>query len=182
LVGNFGLQALINDNNAIFVTDNSPTNEAQYRARFYFDPNTITMGKNDAHFIFQGLNATGTVVLQVELRKNGNNYQISASLVNNSTGLTNSGWFSISDAPHSIELDWRASTAAGANNGGLTLWIDGGVSGNAATPQANITGIANDTRRVESVRLGAVSGIDTGTRGTEYFDAFVSRRQTYIGP
>jgi hypothetical protein len=29
--------------------------------------------------------------------------------------------------------------------------------------------------------LGAISGLDSGTRGTYYFDAFESRRQTYIG-
>jgi len=27
-----------------------------------------------------------------------------------------------------------------------------------------------------------VNGVNTGTRGTYYFDAFESRRQTYIGP
>ena len=31
-------------------------------------------------------------------------------------------------------------------------------------------------------RLGAVSGIDRGTRGTHYFGAFDTRRWTYIGP
>jgi hypothetical protein len=30
--------------------------------------------------------------------------------------------------------------------------------------------------------LGAVAGIDSGTRGTIFFDAFESRRQSYIGP
>ena len=65
--------------------------------------------------------------------------------------------------------------AVGANDGGLTLWIDG-------TQKANLTGADNDTRRIDRVRLGAASGIDTGTRGTYYFDAFESRRQTYIGP
>jgi len=62
----------------------------------------------------------------------------------------------------------------GANNGGLPLWIEG-------TQKASITRMDKDTRQIESVRLGAVSGIDIGTRGTEYFDAFESRRQTYIG-
>ena len=61
-----------------------------------------------------------------------------------------------------------------ANNGSVTMWIDGTQIGSA-------TAIDNDTRRIESVQLGAVSGIDTGTRGTYYFDAFESRRQTYIG-
>jgi len=48
--------------------------------------------------------------------------------------------------------------------------------------QANLTGVDNDTARLDFIRFGAVSGIDTGTRGTEYFDAFESRRQSYIGP
>jgi hypothetical protein len=179
LAGTQGMQAQINDNNSIFVTDDRPTAESRYRARFYFDPNSITMASSDAHLILIGRTANGTTtgatVLQVELRYSGGKYQIRALISDDATAFTSSGWFTINDAPHSIEIDWRASTAAGANNGGLTLWIDG-------TQQANVTGIDNDTRRIESVRLGAVSGIDTTTRGTEYFDAFESRRQTYIGP
>jgi hypothetical protein len=30
--------------------------------------------------------------------------------------------------------------------------------------------------------LGAVAGIDAGTKGSMYFDAFESRRETYVGP
>jgi len=40
----------------------------------------------------------------------------------------------------------------------------------------------NDTRRIDRVMLGAVTEIDTGTRGTTYFDAFEFCRQSYIGP
>jgi hypothetical protein len=96
-------------------------------------------------------------------------------VLTDSTTWRYTSWFTISDAPHFIELDWRAATAAGASDGSLTLWIDG-------TWRANLTGVDNDTRRVDRVRLGAVAGIDTGTRGAYYFDAFESRRQTYIGP
>ena len=71
-------------------------------------------------------------------------------------------------------MDWRAKTAS-ANNGGLTLWIDG-------TQQFDLTGVDNDTRRIDRVRLGAVSGIDSRTSGTFFLDAFESRRLTYIGP
>ena len=44
-----------------------------------------------------------------------------------------------------------------------------------------VTGIDNDTMVVDRVRLGAVSGVDSGTRGTYYFDAFESRSEGYIG-
>ncbi len=74
-----------------------------------------------------------------------------------------------------LSLGWQAATGAGASNGSLTLWIDD-------TQQASLTGVDNDTQRMDRARLGALTEVDTGTRGTYYFDAFESRRQTYIGP
>jgi hypothetical protein len=175
LVDSNGMQALIDDNKTIYVTDDTPNAEPRYRARFYFDPNSIMMASGDAHYIFEGYMNTSTLVLRVEFRQSLGNYQVRARLVNDSTTWTSTSWFTIADAPHAIELDWQAATAVGANNGGLTLWIDD-------TQQANLTGVDNDTRRIDRVRLGAVAGIDTTTRGTYYFDAFESRWQTYIGP
>ena len=169
------MQALINDNNPIYVTDDTPNAESRYRARFYFDPNSITMSSNNAHYIFYGYTGASTIVLQVEFRFSAGVYQLRAQLRNDSFGWISSNWFTIGDSPHYIEIDWRASTASGANNGGLTLWIDG-------TQRADLTGVDNDTRRIDRIQLGAVAGIDTGTRGTYYFDRFESRRQTYIGP
>jgi hypothetical protein len=157
------------------VTDNSPVNEARYRARFYFNPNGITMALGDAYYPLYGLTAGGVVVARVEFGWSGTSYRVRAALSNNSTTFTNTLWFNISNAAHYIEIDWRAATAPGATDGGLTLWIDG-------IQRSNLTGISNDTRRIESVRLGAVAGIDFGTRGTTYIDAFQSNRQTYIGP
>jgi hypothetical protein len=174
LVGTSGMQALINDNNAIFVRDDSPNAEAVYNARFYFDPNSISMTSGDNHFILYGYSGT-KVVLRVQFRFYKGAYQIRAGLQNNAATWTDASYVTLSDAPHAIEVDWRAATGSGANNGGLTFWIDGAqVSG--------ISGIANDTYKIDSVRLGAVNGVDTGTRGTEFFDAFESHRQTTVGP
>jgi RHS repeat-associated protein len=55
------------------------------------------------------------------------------------------------------------------------LWIDG-------AQQADLTGVDNDTWRIDRARLGVVAGMDAGTSGTSYFDAFESRRSSYIGP
>ena len=175
LVGNQGLRAVINNTTSIYVTDDRPTSEARYRVRFYFDPNSITMSNGNAHYIFLGYAGTSTDVLRIEFRRSSNTYQIQAALRNDKSNWSSSSWFTLSDAPHFLELDWRASTAAGVNNGGLTFWIDG-------TQRADLTGVDNDTRRIDRVRMGAVSGLDSGTSGAYYFDAFESRRQTYIGP
>ncbi len=171
LTGTYGLQALIDDRNSIYATQ-TLASQAQLRARFYFDPNAITMANGDAHVIFQGSANT----FRVEFQRANNSYQLRATLnKDTSNGWTYTNWFTISDEPHSIELYWVASTGPGANNGSLTLWIDD-------VQQQSITGIDNDTRRVTQVDLGAVSGVDRTTAGTTYFDAVEIRQSSYIGP
>ena len=174
LVGNHGMQAVIDDAISIYVTDDTPNAELRYRARLYFDPNSIAMTSGDTHFIFKGFIGTATEVLRMEFRQSAGVYQIRASILDDGTTWISTNWFTISDAPHFVELDWRAATAIAANNGGLTLWIDN-------IQKQDLTTIDNDTRQIDRVRLGALTGIDTGTRGTYYFDAFEFRRQTYIG-
>jgi hypothetical protein len=79
----------------------------------------------------------------------------------------NSSYVTISQGRRALEVDW-------GNDGGLTLWIDG-------TQQADITGIDNNTRRVDRARLGPLSSVDAGTSGTAYFDAFEARRSRKAG-
>jgi hypothetical protein len=170
----FGMQALLDDNNPITVTDYTPNAESRYRARFWFDPNSIPMSNGNAHYILYGYSGASTPVLRVEFRRSSNVYQLRAAIRNDASTWTNSAWVTISDAPHYVEIDWQAATAAGANNGYLIFWTDG-------VQRANLTGIDNDTRRIDNASLGAVSGVDSGTRGTYFFDAFESRRQSFIG-
>ncbi len=175
LRGTYGLQAIIVNTTSIYVRDDTPNNEPRYRARFYFDPNSVTMASGDAHLIFVGKTISGTDVFRVWFRFSGSVYQVRANLVDNGTTYTSTAYYTISDAPHSIEIDWAAATAAGANDGYISLWIDGVL-------EQTMSGINNDTRRVDEVRLGPAAGIAASTSGTEYFDAFESRRQSYIGP
>ena len=169
LLGAQGMQAVLDDNTSIFVTDDRPNAESRYRVRFYFDPNSIQMSTGDNHFLLHGLAGNSTPVMRVQFRFSNNAYQIRAALRNDATTWMITAWFMITDAPHVLELDWRAATTAGANNGALTFWIDG-------VQRAHIANIDNDTRRIDRARLGAVAGIDAGTRGTYYFDAFESQR------
>jgi hypothetical protein len=175
MIGSRGMRAWLDDNNVIFLTDNSPSAEPRYRVRFYFDPNSISMASGDVHNIFNGYMGTSTAVLRVNFRYLSGVYQVRAGALNDVAHWTDTSWFSITDAAHAIELDWRAAASPGANNGGVTLWIDGAQT-------ASIISMDSDTRVIDFARLGAITGVDTGTRGITFFDAFESRRQTYIGP
>jgi hypothetical protein len=169
LAGSYGLSAVIDDNNSIYLTDDSPASETHYLADFRFDPNSITMSNGNSHYLFYGYTGTTTIVLRLELRRSSGLYQVRANIRNDASTWYNTAWITLSDAAHLIEVEWSRSTAAGANNGSVRLVVDGGT-------QAALASIDNDTRRIDRIQLGAVSGVDSGTRGTYYFDDFVSSR------
>ena len=165
LEGNYGMQTVINSNQAQYVRDDLPTNESRYNIRFSFDPNSIRMSSGNVHEIFAA-QSTGIDVYRIQFRYYGGSYQIRLDVRNNNGSYTTSSWFSFSDASHTIAVNWSAS-AAGARNGSAQLIIDG-------TSRANLSRINNDSLRVNEAFLGPLTGIDNGTRGTEYFDAFES--------
>ena len=175
LDGSYGMAALLDDNNSIYVTDWQPFEETSYRARFYLDPNAIPMTSGNAHYLFYALDRNNTVLLRVEFRYYSSQYQLRADTVNDSNGWSQTAWVAVSDAPHFVEVAWQAASAPGANDGVLTFWVDD-------SQQGSFTNIDNDTRRIDYVQFGIVGGVDNGSRGTMYFDAFESHRDTYIGP
>jgi hypothetical protein len=176
-VGGKGLQAIINDNTPIGVRDEQPAGERHYRARFYFDPNSLAMDNGDWHVLFFGYSGSDTTrpVLRIDLLFRDDRYHVRAVFLNDNTTWRTGGAFVISNSVHYLEVEWQASDGPGANNGLLNFWIDG-------VRRSSLTGMDNDTRRIDLVRLGPVAGIDVGTRGTDFFDAFESRRASYIGP
>jgi hypothetical protein len=169
------MQVVIDDNNVLYVADDTPNAESHYRARFYLDPNGLTMASGNAHYIFTAVHGSAVGAVRLNFRYSSGSYQLSAILLDDSSNSTSTPWFTISDMPHVIELEWQAASAAGANNGSFRLWLDG-------AQVAELINIDNDSQRIDLIVLGPYSGIDTGTRGTYFFDAFESRRDTYIGP
>lgn len=163
-----------------FVYDNTPNNETRYRARFYFDPNDVYLTPlvQNAHTIFRANYANypsqGTLIYYIELKQTQEGYHIRSAARNDSGGTSYTQWYQIPNGPAAIETDWRKSTAPGASNGSLLMWINGNQTG-------SIISIDNDTHRVGSAALGAVEGVDSGASGSYCFDVFESRRETSIG-
>lgn len=176
LVGSYGLSANISNNTGMYVEQNHPGVESRYRARFYFDLNSIGMNKGNAHFIFYGYSSANQPVVRIELRRSSNGlYQLRPGVWNDSGSWVLSSYIAITDEPHLIEFDYQASIGPGAKNGYLTFWIDG-------VQKASLSGVDNDTRLLDFIRLGPQAGIVTGTSGIYYFDAYEARRFSYIGP
>jgi RHS repeat-associated protein len=184
IIGNYGLKAVLDDNNSIYVRDDRPNAETQYGARFYFSTFSLQMSSSETHSIFQGYQANGVAVLEINLTYApapnscppgdicplipiGYSYQfqIEARALADSNTWVSTGWKVIAPLESiAVEVQWAAGSSSN-----LKLYVNGVLTGSH-------TGINNASKRIDSVRLGAVAGVDSGTRGTYIFDAFESRR------
>lgn len=168
LVGARGLQALIDGTGTIYVTDNTPASEPSYRAQFRLDPNSLTMG-NDEAFDLLNLDTSTTAVARVQLRRSGGSYRLQFLLIDNGGTVRTSTNTVISDAPHTVQLDWRANSTAGATDGSAVLSVDGVAS-------VTMSGAQVGSRRVDRVRFGAPQSLDASTSGILFLDDFQSWR------
>ncbi len=166
LSGSRGMRALIDDNNAIYVISDKPAQVRDFSVSFRFDPNSTSMTDGDKFTIFNGSSAGGTEVLRLLLSRSSGAYRLNAGLKDSSTWIF-SDWYLISDIPHRIQIDWKAA-GTGQTNGSMKLWIDGALLG-------DLSGVSNSSYDISRVRLGAVGGVDSGTRGKIYFDDFIVR-------
>jgi hypothetical protein len=165
--GTLGLRAAVDGGAAAYLSHLMPTGEINYRATFYFDPNSILLG-TDEHDIFVGLNS-GTPIfgIQCEASGSGSGYEIRGWVVAN--GVTTYGdWHDISDEAHKLFLEWEAKP-----NGAFSLAIDDVVVD-------ELTGLNTAAYVLHEIHLGPSANLDAAMSGAEYFDGFDARRMVLL--
>jgi hypothetical protein len=172
-----GLRALVDDTSALFVLDDRPAAENQYRARFYFDPNGFDPGEltnNRRVRLLIVFNAANQRLATIVLRRLGGQYSLMGRVRRDDGTRVDTGFFAVTDAPHFVELRWQRANGANAD-GGFLLRIDDALV-------STLSGIDNGDSPVEFVRLGVMSVKSPVAGGTVYLDQFESRRTRRIGP
>jgi hypothetical protein len=170
-----GLRAVVDDTAALYVQDASPENEGRYRARFYFDTNGFDPGEQQGRFrtrlfiVFEE-NPTRRLAAVV-LRRQEGAYSVRGRLRRADGSQLDTPFAPISDGPHFVEIDLRATQ-------GATGWLGMAVDG---TPIAFLVVPEGGAHLVDFVRMGALS-VKAGAAGTLYFDEFESRRAGAFSP
>jgi len=171
LDGTYGMEANVSGTSRSYVTDDSPTAETSYRARFEFDPNGVIL-RSGIEQILVARTAAGTTTFRLEVSKKAQGYRVRLVTTLPGGGNVAGPWTALSNGAHMIEVLWQAA-AANAQNGSARLWIDGTAAG-------DLSSLANGSARIDLVRLGLVE-VASGS-GTQFFDAFVSTRGAPIEP
>jgi hypothetical protein len=172
-----GLRGVVDDTAGLYVQDDRPDGERRYRARFYFDPNGFDPGEALNHRrvrLFLAFTEPSRRVAALVLRRLGGAYSVMARARRDDNTQADTGFVPISDGPHVFEFDLVRSSGPGANDGYISLFIDGIFAGSTSN-------LDNDLSDVDFARMGALS-VKTGASGTMYWDQFVSRRLNYTGP
>ncbi len=178
--GGCGLRIKLEGTQPAYVEDNTPGNLAEdvtsYYARFHIDTTWLNMNDGQRVTVFASNTngaapAFGLQVVQV----NGKKYaHIFAHRDDGSQVATNSAASELTDGWHTIELMWTAATAAGANNGSLTLALDD------VDNVLSLSSLDNDTHAIVTSQLGVISGNDATVTGNLHLDAFTSQRTASI--
>jgi hypothetical protein len=177
LAGTYRLQGVVNDEASLFVQDDTPANEARYRARFQFDPNGFDPGEGQAHLrtrVFIAFAEPSRRQVTIVLRRLLGQYAVMARVRLDDGTVRDSGFFAIDDAPTTVELDWVRATADSSFDGRFQLWING-------VSRSTMTNLDTHQFGVDFARMGALS-VKPGATGVLFWDSFESRRLNYIGP
>jgi hypothetical protein len=175
--GAFGARVVVTSGAAAYVEDETPSGERRYRARFYVNLNSLTMGNNEEFELFTASSTDGNAQLRVLINRSGtvNRLRVAARRDDGTYAETAPGSETVIPREwHSVEIEWRASASSVASDGALSVWVDG-------HSRPGLIGIDNDQAQLASARWGAVGAMDAGTTGAFVMDEFESRRDTFIG-
>ncbi|MFD0521801.1 hypothetical protein [Paractinoplanes durhamensis] len=147
---------------ASYVADNTPANEAALHVQFGFAAGTYNTNGAIVD-IFQGRNAAGAAVVNVQYRRTAaNGSQLRTGLLNSAGTWVYSGWAAVPVTAATVTVDWKSATA-----GSAVLTINGAASGTASGNTSN--------RKIESAALGVI--VSTGaTTGAGAIDNYTSTR------
>jgi hypothetical protein len=111
----------------------------------------------------------------IVLDYSGGVYTIQLNTLVDSMDKVKTGWYVLTNAPHTIEVDWAAASGPGTDDGFAELYIDGVL-------QEGLYDLDSDTLWVESFKVGFTSRLEgKAISGIFYVDDVVTGNTGYIG-
>ena len=165
--GNAGLAVEL-EPTPLYVEDDNVTQELWYRARFYVNPDGLSLANGVGFDLFDCSSAGSNP--EVRLRLSGSNGAVVlSSWARSGNGLVAGPQVQLVEGWQAVEIEWKAATTKVAENGYLSLFHQG-------QRVDDLPGLDNFGETIDTARLGAVGEIDAGAAGTFFADDFVSVR------
>jgi hypothetical protein len=169
-------------NTNVYVETQHPNNEKHYRLRFWVNPHTVNLDANKSIRLgaLNGQDPAGGQHTIIFLKRNDadSSWRINTWYKTDTNPfVAGPGVFIVSQAAQNqwrqVEIDWKAATAPGANNGQVRIQRTAPTTSSVTGPQ----NLDNDTHEVDDSRYGCIAGSGVNANsGAVLFDEFESYR------
>ncbi|MEN8240958.1 MAG: hypothetical protein ABFS17_03465 [Chloroflexota bacterium] len=154
--------------------DETPVDQTKFHVRFNFDMNSLSMG-NDERFRFMQVKMGAERPFFIVVLNRGGFYEIQLNTLLDDLTKVKTGWYPLADRPVTIEVNWQAASADGANDGYAELYINDLL-------QEALTGLDNDTIIVDTFKIGFTSRLEGKLiSGVFFVDDVSTSNGTHIG-
>lgn len=173
LAGQFSARITIDDDDRVYLREESPEGLDVYRARFLWRKDTLVLPETKRLKLLTGFSESPAQkrIMTLTVREGDDYRELELRLkVREDDGLwTGTVWREISATPDlvPVTVEWRRASGPDAEDGEVRLWVDGLLA-------AELFGVDNSTWALDRVHFGVVSAPKPGTTGTLEIDSFES--------
>jgi hypothetical protein len=154
--------------------DETPVNQTTFAVSFNFDINSLSMADGE-RFRFVQVKCGAERPFFIVLKYNGGQYFIQLNTLLDDRTKVKTGWYLLTDAPHTIEVDWQAASTPGADDGFVELYLDDVFI-------EALTGLDSDTIFIENFKVGFTSRLEgKSISGIFYIDDVYTSNGGHIG-
>jgi hypothetical protein len=154
--------------------DETPVDQTSFSARFNFDINSLSMSQGE-RFRFVQVKMGAERPFFIVLKYESGQYWIQLNTLLDDLTKTKTGWYLLTDSPHTIEIDWQASSTPGADDGFVELILDDVLL-------EALTGLDNDTIFIENFKVGFTSRlVGKSIYGVFFVDDVATSNAGHIG-
>ena len=179
----------ITDATARYGQVSTASDHDQIRAFLSLDPLTIdalVMASGDVFTVLLVEDIFSNNTFRVELGYDSTDgFRVRPGVFTDGATWSNGAWVNVSANEHFVEVEWNASSAPGANDGSIEMWLDvyGTRLGDPfGVADSSVAGVDNNTRLARVFKFGAPAGLDASTSGVLWVDHLeVNGDDTEIG-
>jgi hypothetical protein len=173
LAGQFSARITIDDDDRVYLRDESPEGLEVYRARFLWNRNTLVLPETKRLKLLTGFSESPAqkriVTLTLREGDDFHGHELRLKVRGDDELWTGTRWQLLGALPDlvPVTLEWRRASGPDAEDGEVRLWVDGLLAG-------ELFGVDNSTWALDRVHFGVVSAPKPGTTGTLEIDSFES--------
>ena len=154
--------------------DETPINQTKYNVRFNIDMNALSMTEG-TRFRFVQVKMGSERPFFIVVKYQGGQYLIQLNTLLDDLTKVKTGWYLLSDAPHTLEVTWSAAAASGTDDGIAALFLDDVLL-------ETRVGLDSDTIYVDTFKIGFTSRLDgKPISGIFYLDDIATANDGHIG-